>query len=56
MLAEQLKLTLTTLSQPHDTITGFMTLGLKRTHDTLPDSISERARRHTETHGAHHSE
>ena len=27
--------TLTTLSQPHDTMTGFMTLGEKRTHDTL---------------------
>ena len=28
-------LTLTTLSQPHDTMTGFNTLGLNRTHDTL---------------------
>jgi hypothetical protein len=29
------RLTLTTLSQPQDTITGFITFGLKRTHDTL---------------------
>jgi len=28
-------LTFTTLSHPQETITGFMTLGLKRTHDTL---------------------
>lgn len=28
-------LTLTTLSQPQETMTGFMTLGLKRTHETL---------------------
>jgi hypothetical protein len=27
--------TFTTLSQPHETITGFITLGLKRTQDTL---------------------
>ena len=27
-------LTLTTLSQPQETMTGFKTLGLKRTHDT----------------------
>ena len=29
------KRTFTTLSQPHETITGFITLGLKRTQDTL---------------------
>lgn len=36
-------LTLTTLSHPHDTITGFITLGLNRTQETLKFmSISHR--------------
>ena len=34
-------LTLTTLSQPHETITGMMGLGEKRTHETLCISVSK---------------
>jgi len=39
-LPEKKVRTFTTLSQPQETITGFITLGLKRTQDTLQATLS----------------
>ena len=39
------KRTFTTLSQPHETMTGFITLGLKRTQDTLQRLLGYRGGR-----------
>jgi hypothetical protein len=46
--------TFTTLSHPQDTITGFNALGLKRTHETLHNSLS--ASQHNTSPSTHHSE